>query len=166
MTRDDILHISGEELQEVNGSIPIPVVAIAKNNDLEIIESDIPSLDGKPVGGMLAHIRGEWVILIQASDSLVRKRFTIAHEMGHFLLHFGDEFLDTWDQGDYFTSATDDEKEKEANIFASHLLLPETRVRELWPACSSVEEAARKFEVSEVIMVHRLQSLGLLHHED
>lgn len=56
-----------------------------------------------------------------------RQRFTIAHEIGHFLLHtealhvddgFGIRFRD-----DTSSQATDD-AEIEANQFASHLLMP------------------------------------------
>lgn len=66
--------------------------------------------------------KGFPVIVINKSFSNDRKRFTIAHELGHILLH---------NESNFPISQYRDEKvkEKEANEFASEFLLPENDVK-------------------------------------
>lgn len=68
------------------------------------------------------------VIGVNKNHPLNRRRFTIAHELGHFLLHVGGKF-----HVDYkFRLKLSDEEvhtgtsieEKEANLFAAELLMP------------------------------------------
>lgn len=72
--------------------------------------------------GMLWYDRDarQWIILVNATAHRYRSRFTIAHEIGHFLLHRNlmDIFCCTPD------TATTDPLEREANAFASELLMP------------------------------------------
>jgi Zn-dependent peptidase ImmA (M78 family) len=76
----------------------------------------------KSFDGMLWYDRyaQQWVILVNAKAHRYRSRFTIAHEVGHFLLHRGlmESFCCTPD------TATSDPLEREANAFASELLMP------------------------------------------
>lgn len=60
-------------------------------------------------------------IYYNQSDSFNRQRFTKAHELGHLVFEhtvFKDKFYDDF-KGDF-----DDPFEKEANIFASEILMP------------------------------------------
>ena len=63
------------------------------------------------------------IIFTNSSSRLSREIFTLAHEIGHVVLHFGDgsSFID-----DSITIAgkSTDEKEQEANYFAACLLMP------------------------------------------
>lgn len=59
-------------------------------------------------------------ILLNNSQSLGRQNFTLSHELGHLVIHNKDVFdLDEEDKA----------LEREANIFASHFLLPEDQVK-------------------------------------
>lgn len=92
-------------------------------------------------------------IWVNAQDELVRQRFTLAHELGHLLLHpLGQQFRDTT----FFGTP----KETQANAFAANLLMP------LWLLS---EEAAKmhgnaraladRFAVSEQAMSIRMSFL-------
>ncbi len=62
-------------------------------------------------------------IYVNALEYPYRKRFTIAHEMGHFILgHSGESFrkLSIHDYDDFFEKS----KERSANQFAADLLMP------------------------------------------
>lgn len=59
------------------------------------------------------------VIIINKNFSNDRKRFTLAHELGHILIH---------NENNYPISSFR-EKEKEANNFASEFLMPENEIR-------------------------------------
>lgn len=63
------------------------------------------------------------VIFTNTSSRLAREIFTLAHEIGHIVLHFEKEntFID---DAITITGKNADEKEQEANYFASCLLMP------------------------------------------
>jgi Zn-dependent peptidase ImmA (M78 family) len=63
--------------------------------------------------------KGFPVIIVNKNFSNDRKRFTIAHELGHILLHNENNFP--------ISSYRD--KEKEANVFASEFLMPENEIK-------------------------------------
>jgi Zn-dependent peptidase ImmA (M78 family) len=52
--------------------------------------------------------------------------------------------------------------EREANVFAAELLMPEPEVRAAWSG--DVGDTARRFGVSELAMSWRLYSFGIVDH--
>lgn len=123
----------------------------------------------------LTRLRGEHaVILVKESDQPLRKRFTIAHEIGHVLLHIDKDTVEIIDSdADFFRSQFEDtaewtdvrQREVEANMFAAGLLMPADLVREVWNELSedsrSVETLSALFQVSEEAMGYRLSAIGL-----
>lgn len=84
-----------------------------------------------------------------------RKNFTIAHEIGHFVLpgHERGRIACTASEVGEWTDAPDEENlEREANEFAAELLMPLERVedtaRGALPSLNVVEKIAREFAVS------------------
>jgi hypothetical protein len=95
-------------------------------------------------------------VLNGAGDS-GRRRFAIAHEIGHFVLHPERRRLES---GGAVNEAGRRE-EREADAFAAELLMPEHLVREA--VREHGPDAARladRFEVSRKAMQARLRSLG------
>lgn len=90
-----------------------------------------------------------------------RRRFTIAHEIGHFVLH--PHRLAPERNGG--VNAAWQSEEREADQFAAELLMPEHLVREavLLHGADPVRLAER-FEVSRRAMQARLKGLGLAGH--
>lgn len=86
-----------------------------------------------------------------------RQTFTIAHELGHRLLHR--EWAAT---NDYRVMLRDqslmvvDEKEQEANTFAAHLLVPRNMLDE-YRHVASIEELSTLFVVSMPVIRNRLR---------
>jgi Zn-dependent peptidase ImmA (M78 family) len=101
-----------------------------------------------------------------------RKRFTIAHEIGHYISALCDSYskkqLFSDNQGfeDYSISYRKNglfsEAETEANEIAAQVLMPETYVRHFTEQKLSIEEMAERFFVSPAAMSIRLYSLGVL----
>jgi len=97
-------------------------------------------------------------IVLHGQSSERRRRFTIAHEIGHFVLHphrlapqRGGGVNSAW-QG----------QEREADQFAAELLMPETLVREaVLQYGPDADRLADRFEVSRKAMQTRLGRLGL-----
>jgi Zn-dependent peptidase ImmA (M78 family) len=102
-----------------------------------------------------------------------RQRFTIAHEIGHFLLHSRDTFLfiDKEEKvlyRDGNSSSGEYHREREANAFAAALLMPKKLLlHHILEFDSTSGESlqqflARIFNVSETAMTIRLTNLGLI----
>lgn len=144
--------------------------------------------DPAPLAGFLfANAKGGY-ILVNADDSLPRRRFTAAHEMGHYLLHFLPRLQATRDVETYLVQddndetvreedKSDDDKalslpamERQANLFAAELLMPVALMRAArdryaarfqTPSRFLEHHLARDLLVSRDAMRWRLRSLSL-----
>lgn len=119
-----------ELLQECwDGSLPVDPVRIAKALGIEVLDAAL----NEDVSGALVKKQGfDPLILLSSRDSSNRKRFTCAHEIGHFIRR-SDE-LDKYEYVDYRdpTSSTGTvEEERFANSFAANLLMPKPAVESL-----------------------------------
>ena len=127
-------------------------------------------------------------ILVADSETPYRKRFAVAHSLGHYFLHLnkGREMADrervdrssdlflrglkpvTKSPSKYRTrralhriSSDSQNEEVEANWFATELLMPEEFLRDEWDWRESVWRLARVFNVTEEAIEYRLKDLGL-----
>lgn len=73
---------------------------------------------------------GRPYVLLSRLKTPERSRFDLAHELGHLVMHGSTDGAD---------ERTDRELEREADVFAAELLMPESTVRALVPAAPSIE---------------------------
>lgn len=153
---------AAEVLRNYYGNhIPLPVdpVAIANDAGIHVRSSKFGGTYKESVLGYIEKRDGQVCIVVNQDNPPTRRRFTCAHELAHFYLHHdGDEleFLD-------LRSTIRTPLEREADIFAAELLMPERVLRDehaslLFP---TIEELARRFGVSRQAMQIRLANLGL-----
>ncbi|MDX6593596.1 MAG: hypothetical protein QOJ13_2792 [Gaiellales bacterium] len=127
---------------------------------------DLSALPGAPVGaalsGLLLADRHE--VWVSRHEPWERRRFSVAHEVGHFLLHAGSVGDRVFCRvGDLRPDPESPERvrEREANRFAAELLMPEDMVRaeadRRGPDPFALGEA---FRVSALAMGYRLVNLG------
>jgi len=98
-------------------------------------------------------------IFVNQTEAGVRQTFTIAHELGHKILH------EEWAKSEQYKvlrrdaspRLPNDRWEKEANAFAANLLMPRQMVDAYRRFPVSV--IAKIFAVSEQVAVYRLQTL-------
>ena len=147
---------------------PVPVERIAKSLGIRV---EYAPLDDELSG--LAHIRDDVPIIgVNALHAPNRRRFTLAHELAHILLHRDElECAVHVDRGslrrDALAAEGVDPIEIEANAFAAELLMP-TRllISELKRHPVDLEDdaavaaLAKRFRVSDAAMRYRLNSLG------
>jgi Zn-dependent peptidase ImmA (M78 family) len=98
----------------------------------------------------------ERAIFVNKEEWPLRQTFTIAHELGHKVLHeelaqSGEYRVLLRDQ-DYFG---EEPHEKEANAFAAHLLVPRFLLDEYWKYLT-VEQLSQLFAVSVPMIKNRL----------
>ncbi|GAA1134233.1 XRE family transcriptional regulator [Citricoccus alkalitolerans] len=100
-----------------------------------------------------SHLPRPFVILTpDRADDVYRSRFTVAHELGHLVLH-------------HDVAAGDVEKEKEADRFAAELLAPAAQIADELSTriqLNALEEVSRRWGVSQKALVYRSRELGLV----
>lgn len=130
-----------------------------------------------PESGFALRDGNRWIIGVNIQTSRRRQRFTIAHELGHLLLHKGrpltvDQAVLRVDMRNDVSSMATDIQEIQANTFAATLLMPEemvlnsatTLVRKDGSITRDdlIAKLARTFNVSVEAMSYRLINLGIL----
>lgn len=140
----------------------------------EILGAQVVSRKLQPeTSGMLVRDSGVTVIGLNSSHHEVRRRFSVAHELGHLLLHPGRPLLLHETVRVNFRDATSstatDTEEIEANAFAAELLMPEEMVRDQVARAGRptdrrqfVHRLSETFAVSKQAMEIRLVNLGVL----
>ena len=166
--RNDI-ETKASQLLRMHGLYAIPVDPVTLANQYRITVHNAKFADDN-LSGMVARRDEHVSVLVNHSDSTQRKRFTIAHELGHHFLHlledgeFIDGKIDLFRDSEVDGAEITDERRREiqANQFAASLLMPETLVRSAFEKIREVSKLARAFNVSESAMIFRLRDLGLL----
>jgi len=147
---------------------PVPVEGLADRMGVTVLEESL----GQGVSGILyRRDDGPSIIAVNEVHAPVRRRFSIAHEIGHLQLHAGRPIIvDHLVRGrvnlrDERSSLATSREEVEANGFAAALLMPaewisadiETSLGA--PAGRTVESLAQRYNVSAQAMELRLINL-------
>lgn len=143
--------------QAWNGKLPVDPSAIATGLGLNVVYKSI--FDGYQYSGHFT--RESMEIAVNGGEPPVRQRFTLAHELGHFVLGHQNAPRDS---AASFSSHAGSSIEREANQFAAELLMPSDAVAKAVRSgqFKSVDELAKAFGVSKVAMTYRVNNLGLL----
>jgi Zn-dependent peptidase ImmA (M78 family) len=102
-----------------HNELPVKVGNIASQLGVKIKVSTLQT----GISGEIRNESGQYVIRVNRHDTKERQRFTIAHEIGHFMLHkelIGDGIIDDA----LYRSKLSDKLEAEANKFAADILMP------------------------------------------
>lgn len=103
-------------------------------------------------------VRGEkdFTIYVSNFTGVLRNRFTIAHELGHYILHskFGKERIQVARNG------ASDRVEWEANWFAAGLLMPEQEFLRQIEICNDVQYLGSYFFVSPSAVEVRMRNIN------
>lgn len=152
MTSDEVFLT--DILQKYHEHAPVRVVAIAKDLGIKVYKT--MDFDDR-ISGLIQKDeryggKSGYAIYANGRHPVTRRRFTIAHELGHFYLHrelIGDGITDDG----LYRSRLRGRFESQANRFAANLLMPRKLVWEfIAQGVDTVEELAEKFEVSKSAM--------------
>lgn len=151
----------------------VPIESIIRNRGLDVIPYDL----GDGVSGTLVVENNKGFIGYNPFESKTRQRFTMAHELGHYLLHtkkantskiFVDmSFIVKYRGSKNYTSA-EWKQEQEANSFAAALLMPlkfisaelEKKENQKLGEVELIETLAKTFDVSVPAMTFRLNNIN------
>lgn len=120
--------------------------------------------DPERSGSLFVEALNDFRIIVPAHTSAVRDRFTIAHELGHYVVHY------LWAQNNSPNPPSrlmalrkgSDRVEWEANWFASGFLMPAHHYKDAFRRLGNVSAIASEFEVSLAAAQIRADQLGLL----
>jgi len=133
-------------------SAPVPVVMLAKALGLSVFTLDTFPDD---VSGMIKKEDGSYSIYVNSTHHSNRRRFTIAHEIAHYILHkeyIGDGIVDDA----LYRSGLGTIMETEANAFAAEILMPFHLLSQESLPDRTVNDLAEIFKVSTASMGIRL----------
>jgi hypothetical protein len=152
---------AGQIINEHQKTAPVDVTAIAHDLGIHVWEMrNLPeNISGKIFRDSLNGGDSGFSIGVKASESFRRKRFTVAHEIAHYILHrdkIGDELADDA----MYRSGLSTREEVEANQLAADILMPVALIRRY--QVNGITDAgtlADYFKVSEPAMRVRLSYL-------
>ncbi len=111
-------------------SAPVPVDSIPASLGIDFKKAFLANT----LSGMLERLESGFIITVNALDPATRQRFTLAHELGHYMLHRhligvgegvdDDRAYRSTDVGKYHNTRIGPREETEANRFAANLLMP------------------------------------------
>jgi len=154
-------------INEYRRQIPVNLYGLLKELNIQLLYS--PLKDN--LSGIIQKIDDNYRIIVNETHSETRKRFTIAHELGHFIYHrdlIGDGIADNIAYrcefpNEYNNPNIGSREETEANKFAVNLLMPHEIVESYRKKITGisdnelVEKMANEFNVSKQAMAIKLR---------
>jgi Zn-dependent peptidase ImmA (M78 family) len=150
-----------EIIREFQFAPPVDVDALAQALGLHVTYV----LLSDHLAGSISKAGDAYEIKVNKQHYRNRQRFTLAHEIAHFVLHrdmIGNGVTDN----KLYRSHLSNYHETQANRLAADILMPKAQVELIFlHSGRSVEKCAMQFEVSRSAMEIRLKGLGLLTSE-
>jgi Zn-dependent peptidase ImmA (M78 family) len=135
--------------------IPINIIKVAEKLGLSLKEG---MLREDAIG---SYDKNSKTISISKNYSYPQTVFTIAHEIGHFVLH-NDRDTEVFFRKDLINVDKEDvPQEQEANCFAAALLMPKGTILRYFEKTKDIDILYRMFGVSPSSMRLRIKNLGL-----
>ncbi len=129
-------------IKEIPVSLWKVIEYLKVRHDFEVLRLSLGNVDG-----ILVTIDGQPTIGFNGDVSWVRKRFTIAHEIGHYLL--GHTCTDP---------DIDSDPEREAHQFAAELLMPLVFLKIDYKAKPDLDFLTQKYKASrEALTIHLIE---------
>ena len=150
-----------EEFHRVPSAPPISVKGMAEAFGLKILAASL----SPHISGRIERENENYVIRVNRYEVKVRQRFTVAHEIAHYLLHRDIIDRDGIEDTIMYRSRLKSREETEANRLAADLIMPrflvlakleELNIDRHNPGEGDVEEMAESFGVSQYAMSLRL----------
>ncbi len=128
-----------------------PVVHLVRNLEARgVVVTRIPAVDSETIDAFSSALHGRPTIALSDKGNPMRRRFSVAHELGHLLLHPD-------------PAPGSPQHERQANAFAAELLMPAAEIRPLLPSpvdVPALKEVADGYGVSVAALVYRGKDLG------
>jgi hypothetical protein len=152
----------GDLVLRFQSAAPVDVVGLARALGINVWKSASTTLLPVGASGLIRRDdkhggQAGYSIIVRSTDAPVRRRFTIAHEIAHFLLH-RDKIGDQLSDDAMYRSSLSSDDERAANRLAADILMPMGLIQDYMRKHGTDEPStlAAAFRVSEVAMRIRL----------
>jgi Zn-dependent peptidase ImmA (M78 family)/transcriptional regulator with XRE-family HTH domain len=143
---------TGRRIRKAWNATAGPAVHLVRNLEARgILVARIPGVDSDSIDAFSSALYGRPVIALTHKGNPMRRRFSVAHELGHLLLHPD-------------PAPGSSHHEREANLFAAEFLMPAAEVRDLLPTPADVpalKDLADNYGVSVAALAYRGKDLGV-----
>lgn len=164
MPNRPLRHVESLRIAELQAARLLSMSGITEGPVPGSIITDIPKIQLKRmpvpgVSGCTDWAKGTWVIVINGTESMVRQRFTLAHEFKHILDY---RYIDIAYPA---TPALNHRQRTEVvcDYFAGCLLVPRPWLKKAWGGgVQQLPALARMFDVSQAAIQTRLLQTGLI----
>ncbi|MHA7116480.1 ImmA/IrrE family metallo-endopeptidase [Pseudomonas promysalinigenes] len=129
-------------------SFPVAVGAIAKDFGITVMKSTMPG----SISGEIRETEGKVTIKVNRHDVKERQRFTIAHEIAHFLLH-RDRLANGITDDVLYRSGLTDDLERQANRLAADIIMPYNLIQVALANLNSLKAEEKLKNISELAQV-------------
>ena len=169
----NVEQITGDIIRDSNENIAEPrainIENIIQGFNIKVLYQ---TMEDKQAGAIFIRKDGSCIIVINDADALVRKRFTLAHEFGHYVSYSYQKktgtIVDNKDgTHEEFEAARNEESELGTNVeevfankFASCILMPKNLVIKAQEETTNIKELAKRFQVSQQAMEIRINTIG------
>ena len=171
---NEIMEKFNQIYAKYRNKFPISVIDIAHELGIGVYKTS--ELPDNISGFITKEEDGRFSIYVNQKHSATRKMFTIAHEVGHYVLHSdviasGNQFI-THPKSDFFLESAmarsnelnnneiDKKRETEANKFAADLLMPLEEFKKIVDKYDDIHQVAEYFGVSCSAASIRAASIG------
>ncbi len=124
------------------------VGAIAKDFGITVMKSTMPG----SISGEIRETEGRVTIKVNRHDVKERQRFTIAHEIAHFLLH-RDRLANGITDDVLYRSGLTDDLERQANRLAADIIMPYNLIQIALSSLNSLKTEDKLKTISELAQV-------------
>lgn len=155
--RTEALAVAEKQAQKLRSALGVDTAAITTDQLRSIPGVLIEEVSRLKVSGATRQVGDLWIVLVNADEAPVRRRFTIAHEIKHIL---DDQAASHLRQNG--TAGPDWLTERVCDYFAACLLMPRPQIKRAYTTVSQDETTlAKMFDVSLDALRIRLQQIGL-----
>lgn len=169
MTSKELARVEPEHrqiLDRFTSEYPVRVGELARALGVAVRVSSLRT----GISGQITNENGHYLIKVNRHEARERQRFTIAHELAHFLLHrhIIDSSQDGITDTVLYRSGAPERIEFEANRLAADIVMPMPLIRRVVKEQfagvlteGTIEFLAREFAVSKAAMEIRLTGFGV-----
>lgn len=154
-----------KELLKEHGlyTVPVDPIKLAESLNVEVYETNFKD---ENLSGVISKDENKVVILTALNECYNRTRFTVAHELGHLMLHMSErQVIEEYHRGNKKSK-----QEVEANAFAAALLMPIDLIKSYFEELDKtnlsdyrkISILSEIFKVSESAVMYRMINLGLI----
>lgn len=139
--------------------LPVNPIIIARNLGIKVLQG---KMDRNIAGFILKEASDSApTIYLNETNTTDRKRFTLAHELGHYVKNEDGAEIAYVDYRNELSKGGTDQIERWCKEFAAELLMPKAVIMKCWAQGMKERELRRILDVSKKVMDVRMRSLGL-----